>query len=114
MMIERNNHGHAVLLALSEIYNYRGRLLTGGDHNIGWQTTSKSKDLMYSLGADLLRDGKAVIHCPETKKQLSLVEGSTLKAPEGELDDYAVSFMLALTSAAARPTGAFAVNYVET
>jgi hypothetical protein len=113
LMVERNNHGHAVLLALEEVYNYRSYLLCGGDGHVGWQTTSKSKDLMYSSGAELLRDGKAVIHCPKTRTQLSLIEGATLKAPEGENDDYAIAFMLALTSAAANPSGSFAVSYVE-
>lgn len=113
IMVERNNHGHAVLLALEEIYNYRHRLLSGEDRRPGWQTTSKSKDLMYSNGADLLRDGKAIIHCATTKTQLSLIEGSTLKAPEGEMDDYAMAYMLALTSAAEAPVGVFAVSYVE-
>lgn len=113
IMVERNNHGHAVLLALEEIYNYRHRLLTGEDRKVGWQTTSKSKDLMYSNGADILRDKKAIIHCATTKTQLSLIEGSTLKAPKGEMDDYAIAYMLALTSAAASPVGVFAVSYME-
>lgn len=113
LMVERNNHGHAVLLALEEVFNYRSHLLCGGDRKVGWQTTSKSKDLMYSEGADVLRDSRAVIHCATTKTQLSLIEGSTLEAPEGENDDYAIAFMLALMSAAARPAGAFAVSYVE-
>jgi hypothetical protein len=113
LMVERNNHGHAVILALEEIYNFRNRLLCGEDRRVGWQTTSKSKELMYSNGADVLRDGRAIIHCPTTKTQLSLIEGSTLKAPEGEHDDHAVAYMLSLTSAAASPVGAFAVNYTE-
>ena len=111
ILVERNNHGHAVLLALEDIYYYRHRLLLGEDMKPGWQTSSRSKDLMYSNGADLLRDGKAIIRSSTTKKQLSLIEGSTLKAPEGEMDDYAIAFMLALTSAATMPTGTFGVAY---
>jgi hypothetical protein len=114
MLVERNNHGHAVLLALSEMYNYNNRLLRGEDGRPGWQTTSRSKDLMYSIGADVLREGKAIIHCATTKTQLSLIEGATLKAPEGEMDDYAIAYMLALNSAVASPVGTFAVNYTET
>lgn len=113
MMIERNNHGHAVILSLEEVYNYKSSLLWGEDHKSGWQTTTKSKDLMYSIGADILRDGGATIHCPKTMAQLALIEGSTLKAPEGEFDDYAVAFMLALMAAKAQRQGAFAVSYTE-
>lgn len=110
---ERNNHGHAVILSLTQVYNYTSRILMGEDNRLGWQTTSKSKDLMYSLGTDVLRDGRAIIHDSLTKTQLSLIEGSTLKAPEGELDDQAIAFMLALTGAVRQPVGAFAVNYTE-
>ena len=113
MLIERNNHGHAVLLSLEEIYQYRSALLLGEDNKPGWQTTSKSKDLMYSIGADALRDGGATIHCATTESQLTMVEGSTLKAPEGESDDYATAFMLALMAAKAQRQGAFATSYIE-
>jgi hypothetical protein len=113
MLIERNNHGHAVILSMEEVYNYRHALLSGEDNRVGWQTTSKSKDLMYSLGTDVLRDKRAIIHCPQTKSQLSLIEGSTLEAPEGEMDDYAMAYMLALTASVRRPTGAYAINYTE-
>jgi hypothetical protein len=113
ILVERNNHGHAVLLALTEVFNYDNRLLRGEDNRPGWQTTAKSKDLMYSNGADVLREGKAIIHSATTKTQLSLIEGSTLKAPEGEMDDYAIAYMLALNSAIAAPVETFAVSYME-
>jgi len=42
---------------------------------------------------------------------LMSVQGSTLEAPEGEHDDYATAFMLALMSADTQKYGAFAVKY---
>lgn len=113
ILIERNNHGHAVILSMTEVFHYYEKLMPGEDNRPGWQSTSKSKDLMYSTGSDMLRDGLAVIHCPMTRTQLSLIEGATLKAPEGEMDDYAVAFMLALTASSRKPRGAFAVKYTE-
>jgi hypothetical protein len=113
LLIERNNHGHAVLLSLADVHNYRSALLVGEDLRLGWQTTTKSKDLMYSTGADTLRESRAVIHSSTTMEQLTSIEGSTLRAPEGSPDDYAVAFMLAVTAAEKKPQGSFAVSYVE-
>jgi len=112
ILVERNNHGHAVILSLEEVYNFRG-LLLGEDNKPGWQTTAKSKDLMYSIGADILRDSGATIHSAKTMTQLSLIEGSTLKAPEGDFDDHAVAFMLALMAAKTQRQSAFGVSYLE-
>ena len=44
----------------------------------------------------MLRDGEAVIHDPETFSQLASIEGATLRAPEGQPDDRATAFALAV------------------
>jgi hypothetical protein len=93
VLVERNNHGHAVLLWLAQISPLR--ILTGLDNKPGWQTNVHSKSLMYDLAADCFRDGAAKIHSLETYLQLSSIEASTLRAPEGELDDRATSYCLA-------------------
>lgn len=111
--VERNNHGHAVILDLEEVYNYHVGLLLGEDNKPGWQTTAKSKELMYSIGANALRDKGSTIHCAETMRQLTLVEGSTLEAPVGESDDYAMAYMLALMAALGGQSRGFAVSYME-
>lgn len=93
IMVERNNHGHATILWLQE-NSYLRRLL-GYDGKEGWLNNVKGKALMYDHAADAFRDGECIVHDEETYVQLLGVEGSTLRAPEGERDDRAVAFALA-------------------
>ena len=92
-LVERNNHGHAVLLWLRD--NSKLRRLRGSDGKEGWHSTSLGKALMYDAMADALRDQTTLIHTPSTYLQLTNIEGSTLRAPEGDHDDDADSFALA-------------------
>jgi len=93
LMVERNNHGHAVLLWLRD--NSLLKRLPGHDRREGWHSTTKGKALMYDAGADAFRDGETIIHSFDTYTQLASIEGSTLRAPEGEMDDLADSYVLA-------------------
>jgi hypothetical protein len=95
VLVERNNHGHAVLLWL---YDHAPGLvrLCGDDRRPGWNTTTKSKAGLYDIVGAALRDGEVVIHGPETFEQLASIEGSTHRAPEGQHDDRAVAFVLAV------------------
>lgn len=93
LMVERNNHGHAVLLWLRD--NSRLKRLPGHDRREGWHSTTKGKALMYDAGADAFRDQETIIHSFDTYTQLASIEGSTLRAPEGEMDDLADSYVLA-------------------
>lgn len=95
IMPERNNHGHAMIATLRDTYP-EANLLVGVDLNWGWQTNTRSKALMYASAADVLRDvDTAKILDETTYLQLASIEGATLKAPEGELDDHAVAWCLA-------------------
>lgn len=93
VMVERNNHGHAVILWLAD--NSRLHLLSGHDDKPGWLSSSKGKALLYADVTDGIRDKRVVIHSFETYSQLASIEGSTLSAPEGQFDDRADSFALA-------------------
>lgn len=93
VMVERNNHGHAVLLWLRD--NSKLTRLTGHDGKEGWFSTTLGKALLYDAAADACRDGEVILHSFETYTQLSSIEGSTLLAPEGQQDDRADSFALA-------------------
>jgi hypothetical protein len=93
VLVERNNHGHAVILWLAQ--NSPLRILDGLDNRPGWQTNVASKSTMYALVADCLRSGASRIRSLETYLQLASIESSTLRAPDGELDDRATSFCLA-------------------
>ncbi|MDE2097695.1 MAG: hypothetical protein KGL39_10640 [Patescibacteria group bacterium] len=92
-MIERNNHGHAVLLWLAD--NEGPQLLDGPDDKPGWHTTTLAKARLYDLAADQVRGREVTLHSLSTYTQLCSVEGSTLRAPEGQKDDRAVAIALA-------------------
>lgn len=94
LMVERNNHGHAVLLWLED--NSRLELLAGHDGKPGWLSSSRGKTLLYSFCADAFKTRDTVVHSLETYLQLASIEGSSLRAPEGEHDDRADGYSLGL------------------
>lgn len=96
VMVERNNHGHAVLLWLKE--HSRLYLLRGHDKKIGWNSSTLGKTLLYTTTADSFRSAEVHLHNFTTYNQLSSVEGSSLRAPEGQHDDRADSFALAVVA----------------
>lgn len=93
VMVERNNHGHAVLLWL---LTHSGLpVLKGYDGREGWLSNQLGKTLLYDACADAFRDQSTTVHSFEVFAQLSSIDGSTLRAPEGELDDLADAYALA-------------------
>ncbi len=96
VLVERNNHGHAVLLWLND-YS-RLPVLKGFDGKPGWNSSTRGKTLLYDIAADALRHGETTLHGLRAFTQLSSIEGSTLRAPEGELDDEADAYALALAA----------------
>jgi hypothetical protein len=97
-MVERANHGHAVLLALREFPLIK--LLLGHDGKVGWLSSGKGKTFLYDACADAFRDGDVILHSFATFTQLSSIEGNTLRAPAGELDDRSDGFSLAVAAIA--------------
>lgn len=97
---ERNNHGHALIAWMVDHSNLT--ILSGLDEKLGWQTNSQSKARMYSELVAALRDREAILHSFATFTQLSSVEGATLSAPDGEHDDRAVAFALAIVAGEAQ------------
>jgi hypothetical protein len=93
ILVERNNHGHAVLLWLTE--HGRLRLLPGHDGKDGWLSSQLGKVTLYDRCADAFRNGEVVLHSFATYAQLALIDGSKLRAPEGARDDRADAFALA-------------------
>jgi hypothetical protein len=98
VLVERNNHGHSVLLALAA--DARSAILNGYDGKPGWLNNVKGKPMMYSFTADALRDGACVVRSSETANQLASIQASDLRAPSGLADDRAVSFALAISALA--------------
>ncbi len=100
IMVERNNHGHAVLLALRQ----RGAsMLRGPDKEVGWATTGANKHLLFDQAARDMREGELRLHDELTYWQLAAIDGATLAAPPGQHDDRAMACVLAL--AARRKSG---------
>ena len=93
-MVERNNHGHAVLLWLRE--TARLWVLRGLDHEPGWMTTGASKHMAFDHAAATIREGGLILHDEKTFFQMASVDGNTLKAPPGQHDDRAMACVLAL------------------
>lgn len=91
---ERNNHGHAVILWLSD--NSDVQIVEGTDGKAGWLSNSKGKSLMYERTASACKDKETTIRSKETLRQLASIEGASLRAPKGQMDDRADSFALAL------------------
>lgn len=103
-MIERNNHGHAVIQWVDE-HAKKVKLLKGHDDKPGWMSSKLGKALLYTECADHFRnnaiDSTKILHSFVTYQQLASIEGATLLAPEGQHDDRADSYALAQCGRAA-------------
>ncbi len=101
VLLERNNHGHAVLLWMED--NSKLRLLDGPDGQPGWNESHKSKTILFDSVTERIRDGEAIVHSFELFSQLGSVDGETLDQPEGENSehgDLAMAYVLALKATA--------------
>jgi hypothetical protein len=109
-MVERNNHGHAVIMWLAD---HAGEvpLLAGHDNQPGWHSTSVGKALLYNTAADAFRERDTRLHNQATYLQLASIEGATLRAPEGEMDDLADGYALALVGRSSRGPSGGSFNY---
>lgn len=96
-MVERNNHGHTVLSWL--IDSGECPVLFGLDGRPGWLSSEKGKVVLYDRMADALRHKEVTVHDFTTMVQLQSIEGNTLRAPEGQPDDCADCFALAVAGA---------------
>jgi hypothetical protein len=95
VLVERNNHGHALIMALEttgELTLLRGH----SDEKPGWLSNTKGNTLLYDLAADVFREGATRIRSAVTIDQLASIEAATLAAPKGMHEDRADSFCLAL------------------
>jgi hypothetical protein len=110
---ERNNHGHVIITILNNDSLARDRVMKGLDGNLGWMSSARGKALMYDSLVEELRSASIIIHDEETKTQLANVEGTTLRAAEGDHDDRAVAFALAVTAAVMKPSISFSYPYME-
>jgi hypothetical protein len=95
--VERNNHGHAVLVKLRALQARKVAL--GHDGRRGWLTTAQTKPQSIDLLATALRDGLAQVHSQATLDELQIYrigkDGDT-SAPQGYHDDRVMAWAIAL------------------
>jgi hypothetical protein len=105
VLIERNNHGHAVILKLTESTSVD--VIRGDDGKFGRVTSGPSKAKMYSGVIDVMRPNEESLqlHSRETYLQLSSIDGATLSAPPSLHDDRAVALGLAVLAVDMVSTG---------
>jgi hypothetical protein len=94
VLVERNNHGHAVLLWLRD-NGWDVPLLSGSDGKPGWLSSSLGKTQLYDKCANACKNAEVRLHSFATYTQLTSIDGSTLRAPDGQPDDRADAFALA-------------------
>jgi hypothetical protein len=97
VVVERNNHGHAVLLALDEIHGYPN-LYVHRDEKLGWKTDSITRPLMIDAFIDALEDGYLKVNDKEILTEcLTLVDNAgKIEAASGKFDDCITSTAIGL------------------
>jgi hypothetical protein len=104
LAVERNNHGHAVLLALkgyANLYHTTDELSPGNEQQKkpGWETTSKTKPMMVGDLARGLREGN---YQPRSQAFLdealifAYQDNGSMSAPSGYHDDRVMSHAIAV------------------
>jgi hypothetical protein len=105
LMVENNNHGHAVILWLKENrdpkddFPYSKLILQGHNSKDGWTSNTLGKALMYEALAEVFRTDGTIIHDEDTVVEIKSIEKNTLLAPDKELDDRADSYALFIVGA---------------
>jgi hypothetical protein len=105
IMFEANNHGALLGNWLQE--NASVTLLRGWSPSsstrsskakLGWKTNMPSKIIMFDQTAKSLHLQDCIINDQRTYHQLSSIEKTTLKAPQGDPDDLAIVFALGVAT----------------
>lgn len=113
IVVERNNHGHAVLVALK--LARVPRIGLGADGRPGWHTTTKTKPQSIDLLASALRDGSVTIRTQATLDELQVYRvgptGDT-GAPAGYHDDRVMSWAIGLIASRTQ-TATRQQNYLQ-
>ena len=90
--VERNNHGHAVLLALQKAWDWSApyRLFRAKDKRLGWLTTNATRPVLVDQLEMALRTGTLVLHDAGTVDQMTTFaynDDGRPEAQEGYHDD---------------------------
>lgn len=96
--VERNNHGHAVHLAIRHLNAEHLIYQNPFDKKDGWLSNAKMKVLAIDHAAQVFRDAGVTIHTDATIQELAMFDARTLSAPEGFHDDRAMALIIALAA----------------
>ena len=111
--VERNNHGHAVLVTLKAAKCTR--TADGHDDKPGWLTTAQTKPQSIDLLATALRDNLATVRSAAALDEMQIYrigkDGDT-SAPPSYHDDYVMSWAIALM-VAKRPSSLAKSTQIE-
>lgn len=96
-VVERNNHGHAVLLALDEIHCYPN-LYVDKDDRLGWRTDSISRPMMMDAFIDAVEEKHLKINDKDILAEcLTLIDNNgKIEAADGKHDDCITSSAIGL------------------
>jgi hypothetical protein len=103
LAVERNNHGHAVILKLNEILGYPALFVNPLDERLGWLTSSVTRPIMINALIDWIEDGHLVVNDKEILTEcLTLIDDNgKIEAASGKHDDSFVATAIALQIAIA-------------
>ncbi len=98
--VERNNHGHAVILELNENQSYPN-LFSDKDEKIGWRTDAISRPIMMNGFIAAVENHRLVVQDPDTLREcLTLViNNGKIEHDTGKHDDCVVSTAIAVQMA---------------
>jgi len=105
--VERNNHGHAVLLNLANGIVRQGvvkyppypDVFSGPDKKLGWVTTGSSKPQMIEELDRVIRSGELVLRSKQfisEARKFNYLGSSKMGAPSGSHDDIVMAMAVAL------------------
>jgi hypothetical protein len=98
LAVERNNHGHAVLLELNEHLSYPSLYVHPQDERLGWKTDSVTRPIMINRFIDAVEDAHLQVGDKDILSEcLTLVNNAgKIEASEGKHDDCITACAIAL------------------
>lgn len=98
LAVERNNHGHAVLLKLDETLGYPALYVNPNDERLGWKTDSITRPIMINAFIDAIEDQYLSVPDKDILNEcLTLVDiNGKIEAVEGKFDDCVIATAIAL------------------
>jgi hypothetical protein len=95
IVVERNNHGHAVLLKLLELCP--DRVACGLDGRPGWVTSSTTKPQSVDLIAEHLRDRSITVRSQKTLHEMKtyrVIQNGVTSSPSDGFDDLVMAWAI--------------------